>query len=63
MATLYPYQLRAGSRIIVHGGTYAVESLRDSIVNSRTGVSDIAIDLVGEDWSFIVPRHQKVETA
>lgn len=59
----HPLHLREGDRVIVNGDVLAVESLRDSIVNSRTGLPDIAIDFVGQDWSLVVPRYATVEKA
>lgn len=57
----YPLHLQDGDLLLVNGEVLAVEALRDSIVNSRTGMPDIAIDFYRADWSLIVPRHQTVE--
>lgn len=57
----YPLTLKEGDRVILDGTAYEVEALRDSIVNSFTGRPDIAIDLLGQDWSYIVPPHSRVE--
>ena len=63
MTNIYPAQLRAGDRMNVDGTLYEVESFRDSIVNSRTGQADIAIEFKGQDWVRILPRHVQVEVA
>lgn len=61
MTIIYPAQLQAGDRMSVDGTFYEVESFRDSVVNSRTGDRDIAIEFKGEDWVQILPRHVQVE--
>ena len=63
MTTIYPAQLRAGDRMSVDGTFYEVESFRDSVVNSRTGDRDVAIEFKGEDWVQIPPRHESVQIA
>ena len=63
MTTIYPAQLRAGDRMSVNGTFYEVESFRDSVVNSRTGQPDLAIEFKGEDWVQVLPRHQSVQIA
>lgn len=63
MRTTYPAQLKAGDRMNVDGTLYEVESFRDSIVNSRTGDPDIAVEFKGQDWVKILPRHVQVEVA
>ena len=55
MTTIYPAQLQAGDRMSVDGTFYEVESFRDSVVNSRTGDRDVAIEFKGEDWVQILP--------
>lgn len=57
----YPAHLRENDRLLVNGEVFQVESFRDSIVNSRTGLPDIAIDVVGQDWSLILPRTATVQ--
>ena len=61
MTNIYPAQLRAGDRMNVDGTLYEVESFRDSIVNSRTGDPDLAIEFKGQEWVQILPRHVQVE--
>lgn len=63
MTTIYPAQLQEGDRMNVDGELYEVESFRDSIVNSRTGDPDLAIEFKGQDWVQILPRHVQVEVA
>lgn len=57
----YPLILEEGDRVILDGTAYEVEALRDSVANSFTGRPDVAIDLKGQDWSYIVPPHSRVE--
>lgn len=59
--TTYPANLRENDRLFVNGEVFQVESFRDSVINSRTGLPDIAIDFVGQDWSLILPRTATVE--
>lgn len=61
MITAYPAQLRSGDRMDVDGTLYEVESFRDSLMNSRTGQPDIAIEFKGQDWVKILPRHVSVQ--
>ncbi len=53
---IHPAYLRKDDWLLVNGEVFQVGSFRDSIVNSRTGLPDIAIDFVGQDWSLILPR-------
>lgn len=58
---IHPAYLRQNDSLLVNGEVFQVESFRDSIVNSRTGLPDIAIDFVGQDWSLILPRTATVQ--
>lgn len=58
---IHPAYLRQNDQLVVNGDVFQVESFRDSIVNSRTGLPDIAIDFVGQDWSLILPRTATVQ--
>ena len=63
MITICPAQLRAGDRMRVDGTFYEVASFRDSVVNSRTGDRDVAIEFKGEGWVQTLPRHESVQIA
>lgn len=59
--TTYPAMLREGDLMNVNGEFFTVTEFRDSIVNSRTGQPDIAIEFEGQDWVQILPRHVTIE--